>query len=286
MRVLVDSGSGPLTSAAAQPGQLSACVITYNEEERLAGCLKSLAWCDELVVVDSHSTDRTRDIARQLGARVIERDWPGFGPQKDFAVRAAAHDWVLCLDADERVSAELRNAIMALRTRGFSGACGWELPRLTWYLGAWIRHGVWYPDHSLRLFDRRRGGWTATQMHERVELSGRPGRLRQPLLHHPYRSLSEHLATIDRYTTIIARERYNSGRRTGLPALMLRPCAGFVQSYWLKRGFLDGWRGLLVAGLHAHYVRMKYAKLLVLQHEPPTEPATSGKGASCAGAQP
>jgi glycosyltransferase involved in cell wall biosynthesis len=255
----------PASEPTGSAAPLSACVITFNEADRIADCLRSVMWCDELLVVDSHSTDRTRDIACELGAHVIERDWPGFGPQKEFAVRAATHDWVLCLDADERVSAELRNAIMALRARGFGGACGWEFPRLTWYLGAWIRHGVWYPDHSLRLFDRRRGHWTATQMHERVKLDARPRRLRSHLLHYPYRNFAEHVSRIDRYTTLSARALHERGRRASAADLVLRPCADFARSYWLKGGFLDGWRGLVIAALYAHSVGMKYTKLLVLQ---------------------
>jgi glycosyltransferase involved in cell wall biosynthesis len=256
-----------LTPATEHPPRLSACVITFNEEERIAGCIESLTWCDELLVVDSHSTDATRVIAEQLGARVIERDWPGFGPQKEFAIRAATHDWVLCLDADERVSPALREEIVAVRASGFTGAVGYEFPRLSWYLGAWVRHGVWYPNRCLRLFDRRHGRWGGSEPHMHVDLDARPVRLRHPLQHYPYRTLSEHLAKIDGYTTVIARERFATGRRANVLDLLLRPPAAFIQSYVLKRGFLDGWRGLLVAALHAHYVRMKYAKLLLLDRK-------------------
>jgi glycosyltransferase involved in cell wall biosynthesis len=246
---------------------LSACVITLNEADRIAECLRSLAWCDEIVVVDSHSTDTTRATAGALGARVIERDWPGYAAQKDFAVRAAAHNWVLCIDADERLSPELHREIDALRRSGFAGYAGWEMPRLTWYLGGWIRHGTWYPDHSLRLFDRRRARWVdhpSYPVHERVEIDGAIGRLQHHLLHYPYRAFSDHLRTIDHYTTLIAAGLRRRGRRSGAVALLLRPLAAFVQFYIIRRGFLDGWRGLLLAYLHAHYVRMKYAKLLVL----------------------
>lgn len=247
---------------------ISACVIARNEADRIADCLRSLAWCQELVLVDSHSTDSTRAIAASLGARVIERDWPGYALQKDFAVRAASHDWVLCVDADERVSPALQAEIEALRDSGFPGHAGWEMPRRTWYLGRWIRHGTWYPDYCLRLFDRRRGRWVSHPryaVHERVQLDGTCGRLRAALHHFPYRTLGDHLRTIDHYTTIIAEGLHASGRRAALSDLVLRPQAAFLGFYLLRMGFLDGWRGLLLAYLHAHYTRMKYAKMLVLQ---------------------
>jgi glycosyltransferase involved in cell wall biosynthesis len=247
---------------------ISACVVARNEADRIGDCLRSLAWCDETVVVDSHSTDATRTVCADLGARVIQRDWPGYAAQKDFAVRSASHDWVLCIDADERVSPSLQAEIVALRDLGFPDHAGWEMPRCTWYLGRWIRHGTWYPDRCLRLFDRRRGRWVdhpRYPIHERVDLRGSRGRLRADLLHYPYRSFNDHLHTIDHYTTIIAQSLHARGRRAGLIDLTLRPLAAFLGFYILRRGFLDGWRGLLLAYLHAHYIRMKYAKLLVLE---------------------
>lgn len=247
---------------------LTACIITFNEEERIADCLRSVAFCDELIVVDSHSRDATREIATGLGARVIERDWPGYAAQKEFVVRAAAHDWVLCIDADERLSPELQAEITALRDGGFGTASGFEMPRCTRYLGAWIRHGTWYPDGQLRLFDRRRGAWVSPHphgLHEHVDLDGPRHRLRHDLLHEPYRSVSDHLRTIDRYTTAMAEGMYAAGQRARIDQLVLTPLAEFVRFYVLKRGVLDGWRGLLLAYLHAHYVRMKYAKLMALE---------------------
>ncbi len=243
---------------------VSACIITFNEADRLADCIRSVQWCDEILVVDSHSTDRTRELAAELGAWVIERDWPGHVAQKEFAIRAAKHDWVLCVDADERISPELRREVMALRDAGFPGAVGWKMPRMSCYLGKWIRHGTWYPDLSLRLFDRRHGRWGGMDPHDRVELAGAPGRLRHHLVHHPYRSFAEHLQTIDRYTTIMAHQMHQRGRRARLADVALRPPFAFLRFYWFKLGVIDGWRGLLLAYLHAHYTRMKYAKLLVL----------------------
>jgi glycosyltransferase involved in cell wall biosynthesis len=253
---------------SAPPTRISACVITLNEADRIDDCLASLAWCGEIVVVDSHSTDATRARAAALGARVIERDWPGHAAQKEFAVRAARYDWVLCVDADERVSPALQAEIQALAGDGFAGAAGWSMPRLSWYLGRWIRHGTWYPDRTLRLFDRRRGHFVANpsyDLHERVVLDGPPGVLRHDLLHFPYRTLSDHLQTIDAYTTIMAQGLQRRGRRARVSDLVLHPWARFLKFYVFKAGFLDGWRGLLLAYLAAHYVRLKYAKLLALQ---------------------
>lgn len=256
----------PIRPRVAAP--LSACIITLNEADRIEACLRSLAWCDEIVVVDSHSTDATRSTAAVHGARVVERDWPGHAAQKEFAIRAAQHDWVLCIDADERVSDALRDEILAVRDGGFAGAAGWSMPRLSSYLGRWIRHGTWYPDRSVRLFDRRRGRFAANadyDLHERVVLDGPCGALRHDLLHVPYRTLGEHLRTIDAYTTIMAQGLQRRGRRARVSDLVLHPWARFVTFYLLKGGFLDGWRGLLLAYLAAHYVRLKYTKLLVLQ---------------------
>jgi len=245
--------------------RISACVITLNEEDRIDDCLASLDFCDELVVVDSHSNDRTRERAATRGARVIERDWPGHVVQKEFAIRAAANDWVLCVDADERVTPQLRTEILALRAGGFPEHAGWSFPRKTFYLGRFIEHGLWYPDRQLRLFDRRRGKWGGQDPHDKVLLDGSLGRLRGDLLHYSYRNLDDHLRTIDRYTTIMAAGLFRRGRRASVLDLVTHPAARFVRSYFLKLGFLDGWRGLLVAYLAAHYARLKYAKLLVMQ---------------------
>ncbi len=247
--------------------RVSACIIAFDEQDRVADCIRSVDWCDEVLVVDSHSADRTREVAAELGARVIERDWPGHVAQKEFAIRAAENDWVLCIDADERVSEVLRGELLALRDAGFPARPGWAFPRMSNYLGRWIRHGTWYPDRQLRLFDRRRGRWGGHDPHDKVELEGRPGVLKGDLLHLPYRSLDEHLGTIDRYTTTMAEGLWKRGRRASPLDLFTHPLVRFLRFYVLKAGFLDGWRGFLMACLAAHYVRLKYAKLLLLQRD-------------------
>ena len=270
-----------MTSPSGRP-EVSACIITLNEADRIEDCIRSVAWCDEMLVVDSHSTDATREKAAALGARVIERDWPGHVAQKEFTIRAAKYDWVFCIDADERISTPLGDETTALRDAGFPHAVGWTMPRLSSYLGRWIRHGTWYPNRQLRLFDRRRGRWGGHDPHDRVEVDGPVGHLSGDLLHHPYRDFAEHLQGIDRYTTIMAEGMYERGRRAGMTDVIVRPWIRFMRFYVLKAGFLEGWRGLLLAYLAAHYVRLKYSKLLVLQNgattgTPPLGPFEKGR---------
>lgn len=257
---------------SGRPAPLSACIIACDEEDRIGPCLDSVAFCDEVLVVDSHSKDATREVAARRGARVIERDWPGHVAQKEFAIRAAAHDWVLCVDADERVSEALRAEIEALRGAGFPVHAGWRMPRLSSYLGRWIRHGSWYPDRQLRLFDRRRGRWAGRDPHDRVAVEGSIGTLRSDLLHHPYRDLSDHLRTIERYADIQAGLLRADGRRAGPVDWVLRPIWRFLRFYLLEGGWLDGWRGFLLACLAAHYVRLRWVKLWLLARADELEP--------------
>ena len=241
--------------------RLSACIIAYNEADRIEGCLRSVSFCDEIVVVDSHSTDATRELASALGARVIERDWPGYRSQKQFAVDAAGNEWVLCLDADERVSAALRAEIEAVREDGFTTRAGWSVPRITDYFGRFLRHGNAYPDRLIRLFDRRRGRWVGREIHENTAVDGPVGRLRGHLEHFSYRNLSDHQNRMQRYATLMADALYNSGKRGGLGKVLLHPPWRFFRGYILRLGFLDGWRGLVFALVEANYVRRKYLEL-------------------------
>ena len=246
---------------------LSACIITFNEADRIDDCLASLAFCDEVVVVDSGSTDGTRERAAARGARVLERPFDGFRSQKAYAVAQARHDWVLCLDADERVGAELRASIEAARAAGFAGAAGYRFNRLSEYFGAYLRHGNAYPDRVLRLFDRRRGGWRGgREIHEAASVDGLVAWLRGDLEHHPYRSLSEQLAKQERYAQMMAEHLHAQGRRATLGKILLNPWWRFVRGYVLRGGFLDGWRGLVYALVRVEYVRRKFVKLWLLQH--------------------
>jgi glycosyltransferase involved in cell wall biosynthesis len=243
---------------------LSACIITFNEADRIEACLRSADFCDEIIVVDSHSTDRTRELAAARGARVIERDWTGYRSQKQFAVDAARHEWVLCLDADERVSSKLREEIIALRRAGFATAAGWSIPRITDYFGRFLRHGNAYPDRLVRLFDRRRGGWSGYEVHENTRVKGPVRRLYGHLEHYSYRSLHDHQARMQRYADLMAQALYDQGRRCGLMPVLLNPHWRFVRGYLLRLGFLDGWRGLVFALVESGYVRRKYLGLYML----------------------
>jgi len=244
---------------------ISVCVIAMDEEDHIADCLRSADFADERIVVDSHSKDRTREIAASLGARVVERDWPGHVEQKNFALAQATQEWVLCLDADERVSPELRASILAALERP-DLPDGFDCARRTWYLGRWIRHGGWYPDRKLRLFRRAAGRWTGTNPHDRVEVAGRVGRLDGDLLHFSYDSISDHLRTIDSFTSIAAREKRAAGERAGLSGLVLHPVGKFLRMYVAKAGFLDGFPGFAAAVSGAYYVFLKYAKLWEMEH--------------------
>ena len=242
---------------------LSACIITYNEADRIDDCVRSVGFCDEVLVVDSHSTDATRERAAARGARVIERDWPGYRSQKQFAVEAAHNDWVLCLDADERVSDELRAEIESWRQRGFGGFAGWSVPRITEYFGRFLRHGNAYPDRLIRLFDRRHGGWVGREIHENTRVQGPVGRLKGHLEHYAYRSLTDHLSRMQRYADLMGQALYESGKRCGLAKVLLNPQWRFLRGYLLRLGFLDGWRGLVFALVESSYVRRKYLSLYV-----------------------
>ena len=244
---------------------ISAVLIAQNEEESLTDALASVAFCDEVVLVDSGSTDGTREVAEAAGARVVvNAPWPGFVAQRDFAVRAARHDWVLALDADERVGPALRQEIEALRTGGLDRA-GYRTPRVAFYLGRWIRGTDWYPDWQVRFFDRTRAGWQGDLVHESVRVDGPVGRLRGEIEHHPYADVSDHLSKIDSYTTLWARQAHSAGRGTNIVDMVAGGSWAFFRNYVLKRGFLLGSTGFVVSVLNSHYTFVKLAKLRELR---------------------
>jgi len=246
---------------------LSVVIITLNEERNLGRCLKSVAWAAETIVVDSGSTDRTLEIAKEHGAKVHVIEWAGFGPAKGAGVAQASHDWVLSVDADEEVSNELADEIR--RTISNPDASdGYDMPRKTRFLGRWIKHCGWYPDRVLRLFKKSKGGFNDARIHEAVEVNGSVGHLSGELLHHCYPSLEHYLAKSNRYTTIGAREAYRSGKRAGVFDLVIRPPVSFISHYFVRQGFLDGLEGLLVSALSAVAVLVKYAKLRQIQRNP------------------
>ncbi|OGA09833.1 MAG: benzoate transporter [Betaproteobacteria bacterium RIFCSPLOWO2_02_FULL_65_20] len=246
---------------------LSVAIITHNAGALLEACLKSVSFADEIVVVDSDSTDGTVELAQRLGARVVHKEWLGFGPQKQFAVGAAAHDWVLCLDADERVSEVLRVAILAeLRA---PRAAVYAMPRCNRFLGRWLRHGEGYPDWSVRLFDRRQARWSDDPVHEKVIAAAPAQRLAGDLLHDSAQTLDAYLEKQNRYTSLQARTLNAQGRRAGAWHLVLAPLARFIKFYVLRLGFLDGVPGLVHVCIGCMNSFNKYAKLIALQRPPP-----------------
>lgn len=240
--------------------KISAAIITYNEERNVARAIESLRCCDEILVVDSGSNDRTCEIAEKFGARVIESVWLGYVGQKNFASDKATYDWVLSIDADEALSEALEAEIWQLKKNG-PAHDGYTMPRLAQYLGRWILHSGWYPDRKVRLFDRRKASWTGGAVHESVRVHGSVGRLEANLLHFTCSSLSEHLKTMDRYTTLAAEQIISEGRQVGWPEVLLDPPWTFFKTYLMQRGFLDGMEGLAIAHMAALYNFLKYAKV-------------------------
>jgi hypothetical protein len=196
----------------------------------------------------------------------VARDWPGYAAQKDFAASRATHDWILSVDADERVTPGLADAVRATVASSPSQA-GFRIPRVTWHLGRWIRTTDWYPDYQLRLYDRRRARWKPRRVHESVEAPGPVGTLAAELEHYAYRDVGHHHATMDKYTTLAAMEMFDAGRRTGIADLVLHPPAAFVRNYVLRRGFADGLPGLIVSSMNSYYVFLKFAKLWEKQND-------------------
>ncbi|MDO8738392.1 glycosyltransferase family 2 protein [Candidatus Deferrimicrobium sp.] len=249
---------------------VSAVLISLNEEKRIGPCLDSLSWADEIVVVDSGSSDATREIARRYTDRVFDIPWKGFGPQKQAAVTLASHDVVFNVDCDERVTPELAEEIGGILS-GPVMAAAYTVPRRTFLSGKEIRHCGWYPDRTTRLFDRTRARFSADLVHERVEVSGETAPLKGHLLHYSFSGIGEMIPKINRYSDLSARQMFEAGRRCGIADLTLRPAFAFVKTYLLRLGFLDGVEGLVISATTSWLAFAKYAKLRELER-------SSGKG--------
>jgi glycosyltransferase involved in cell wall biosynthesis len=251
--------------------KISATIITFNEASNIREACESVAWADETVVVDSRSTDATCEIARDCGARVIERDWPGFAAQKQFAAESASHEWILSLDADERVTPELHASIEALgETDETSRADGYRVARRSFYMGRWIRGGGWYPDFQLRLYRRAKGRWEGAYIHESVKMcaGARVETLRGDLLHFSVRDAAHHQRMIgERYAPLAARRMFEAGRRTSPLRIAVASPAAFTRSFLLKGGFRDGLAGLAIARFAAHHAFLKHLMLWEMQKE-------------------
>jgi (heptosyl)LPS beta-1,4-glucosyltransferase len=245
--------------------KLTVTVITHNESRNIGAALESVSWADEIIVVDASSTDDTVAIAGRHGARIEVRPWSGYSDQKNFAAGLASHDWILSLDADERVTPGLAREIRDLLHRGPQHK-GYRVSRVTYYLGRWLHSTDWYPDYQLRLYDRRCGGWNPRRVHESFELrDGRPGRLRHHLEHYAYRDVSDHVTSIDHYTTLAAEQWMTEGRRTNVLEIAVHPPIAFLRNYILRLGIRDGSTGFLVSALNSYYVFMKLVKLWEMQ---------------------
>ncbi len=252
---------------------ISLVVIAQDEEDRLADCLRSADFCAESLVLDGGSRDRTVELARSLGARVEVRAFDGHVRQKSAALEHATQDWVLSLDADERVSPALRAEILALFSRGEPPCAGYSVPRLTWHLGRWIRGGGWYPDRKLRLFRRVGARCGGVDPHDRFFVEGRVGALRGDLLHFTYRDLAHHLQKMDSYTTIAAERLHAAGRGWALTQMLLRPPHAFLRAWLFQAGFRDGRVGFKLATLDARYQWLRFSKLRRLRRASHSRPS-------------
>ncbi len=243
--------------------KISAVIIAFNEQKNIAEALESVAWADEIIVVDSESSDRTREIAEASGAKVFNRKWEGFARQKQFAADQAANDWIFSLDADERVLPALRKEILALKD-GDPFYDGYKIPRLSIYMDRPIRHGDWYPDRQLRLFNRNKGRWKDVLIHESLEMDdgSKTDNLAGDILHYSVENASHHHRMIgERYAPLAARQMVDDGHRTSPLKIALAGPAAFVRSYFLKGGFLDGLPGFVIATFAAHHAFLKHILL-------------------------
>lgn len=278
---------GESARRGARRDTLSACIITFNEAANIAECLDSVRWADEIVVVDSGSTDGTVEIARRFTDRVIVHDWRGHVAQKNYAATQARCDWILSLDADERVSDRLRQEIGKVLEDGGDGRIGFRFARKNFYLGRWWTRGGWYPDYKLRLWRRGRGRWGGDDPHDHVLVEGPTGRLAGDLLHYSFRSVADHVGRMNSYSSIAARAKRDRGVRFRLADLLVRPPWRFFRMYLVQGAWRDGVAGLAMAVIETFYVFLKYLKMWEQDRFADTGPgrsqerdaAPSGRGA-------
>jgi glycosyltransferase involved in cell wall biosynthesis len=247
--------------------RLSVIIITHNEEENIKHCLESVKWSDEIVIVDSFSSDKTLEIAREYTPKVFQNKWTNFSRQKNLALGKASSEWVLNIDADERVTPELKDEILSILNSQSLSFDGYYIPLRNYYLGRWIRHCGWYPDYHLRLFRRQKGRFNQRAVHESIVVEGKKGYLKSHLNHHSYKNLADHLTRINKYTSLAAQEMFKDRRRATVFDLLFRPPARFIAMYLIKGGFLDGIQGLIISLISSFYVLAKYLRLWELQQE-------------------
>jgi glycosyltransferase involved in cell wall biosynthesis len=245
------------------PPPISAVLISLNAQAHLRECLASVAWCDEIVVLDSGSTDATPRICEEFGAKfTVSPDWPGYGPQKNRAIASAANEWIFSLDTDEVCTPALREQLEAAARVGRYPA--YEMPRRSSFCGHFMRHGGWWPDHVTRLFRRGQARFSDSRVHERVIVDGAVGRLSEPLVHYTYDTMEQALAKAERYATLGAQQAFEAGKRSSPRQAALRGAWAFVRTYVIRLGFLDGAPGFALAKYNAHTTRLRYLKLAQL----------------------
>jgi len=248
--------------------KISAIVIVYNEEKNIRRCLESLSWTDEIVVVDSFSQDKTREIASNFTDKIIDVKWEGFGKKKEFAREKASYDWVLSIDADEVVSGQLKDEIKSIIEKD-AALDGYYIPRLSSFLGKWIKHSGWYPDYVLRLFKKRKARFDQSLVHEKLILGGETGFLKDCIMHYTDPDIHHYLSKMDKYTTLGSEKLFQEGKSATFFDLILRPPSVFFKMFILKLGFLDGGYGFVLACLSSFHVFVKYAKLWHLRKSHP-----------------
>lgn len=241
--------------------KISVCVLTFNEERKIERCLKSITWCDEIVVMDSLSTDGTLEICRKYTDKIYQHEWLGYVGQRNLVRSFATHQWILFLDSDEEISPALRDEIIAEFEKGSGEYVGYEFPRQVYFAGRWIRHGEWYPDVKLRLFKKSVGRTEGQEPHDRVVVMGKVKRLRSPLWHYTYDDVRDCIDTLNRFSSITAQQRFVQGKRFVWTDVFIRPMLRFLKGYVLKLGFLDGAHGFMIAYINAFGVFAKNCKL-------------------------
>ncbi len=246
--------------------KISAALITYNEQDKIEACLESLeGLCDDIVVLDSYSTDSTVELSRRFTDRVIQEKWHGYTKQKQLATDLAEHDWVLSLDGDEKLSSLLRQELLEWKAQPNDYCDSYKLPRLTFFMGRWIRHTTWYPDWQVRLFRRSRARWQGRNIHEGVTAEGRQRKFSGHLLHYTYSSISEYLVQLENFSSLAAMDYHEVGKKVGVLRLVLSPPSVFLKNYIARAGFMDGIPGLVVSILASVSTFFKYLKLWELQ---------------------
>ena len=267
------------TGAKPEREKISAFIVCCNEEDEIEDCLASVAFCDEVVVIDSFSTDRTVELCEKAGARVIQRAWPGYKEQKAFGLASSTHRWALNLDADERVSPQLRRSMEQVLERDFQllqgneragEVCdGYEVNRVVYYLGRWWRRGGWYPEYRVRFFKRDKVIWGGVDPHEKPIVQGTIGRLDGELQHFTYRNMDEQFRRLHQHASVAAQEDFKRGKRGRLILILFNPWLRWFKFYVAKRGYREGMAGFLIAVSEAYYTFMKYARLWEIEHYPP-----------------